>query len=150
MANPIEARSFLLWLSTHQPRLFYKPLFSLSAADQASTLDSNRRLVGLQSKLIGASRFWTFADPQMVIIVLVGAAGPKQSKSKGKEGEHPDVHIKLGRYAVLLELIKAFEQSEESAGPGSRLRGFIDTIESRLLAMLEAEVRHVLRSPLMW
>ena len=139
---PLEVKNFVLWLSTHNPQLFYKPLFSLSAATQPATLASNLHLVTLQSQLVGASRFWTHADPQMLIIVLMGDISPKQGKGKTNEGELSLANVKIGRYAVLLELIKAFDDiDDEDARTGSRLRGFVEAIESGLSAMLAAEVR---------
>lgn len=137
---PIETRPFLLWLSSHQPQLFFRPLFSLSAATQAITLAANLSVVSLQSRVIGRSRFWTSADQQMVVIVLMGDVAVKQSKGKAKEGDGVIVKVKVGRYAVLLELVRAFEEIEEEAGSGNHLRGFIDAVESRVCGMLETEV----------
>ena len=76
----------------------------------------------------------------MVAIVLMGDVAPKQSKGKAKDGERAVGTIKLGRYAVLLQLVEAFADVEESAGSGTRLRGFVEAIESRLGMMIEAEV----------
>ncbi len=76
----------------------------------------------------------------MTTIVLMGDVSPKQSKGKTKEGEFAIVSIKVGRYAVLLEFLKAFEEVDERAASGSRLRTFVETVETRLTAMLEIEV----------
>ncbi|OCF58018.1 hypothetical protein L486_04045 [Kwoniella mangroviensis CBS 10435] len=134
-----EARPFLIWLSKSHPQLFYKPLFSCSASTSLSTLLPHLRLVRALSDLLGPARYWTQADPQMVVIVLIGDVGPKQPKGKGKEGEKVTVNVKLGRYAVLVGLIEALGQVDEPAGSGSRLRAFIENVEARLAAFLKAE-----------
>ncbi|OCF39078.1 hypothetical protein I317_07148 [Kwoniella heveanensis CBS 569] len=134
-----DARPFLTWLSKAQPQLFYKPLFSCSASTQSTSLLPHLKLLISLSQLLGPFKFWTQADPQMIIIVLMGEAIPKQPKGKGKEGEIGTVNIKLGRYAVLAEFVQAFEKVDEPAGSGSRLRTFIEAIEARLGVFLEAE-----------
>ncbi|WVQ78723.1 hypothetical protein IAT38_000810 [Cryptococcus sp. DSM 104549] len=134
-----DARPFLLWLSKAHPQLFYKPLFTCSAATQPSTLTPPLKLVALLSELVGPAQFWTHADPQMVTIVLMGDVAPKQSKGKGKEGQRGMVTVKLGRYAVLVELLEIWKGVTEQAGSGSRLRAWIEGLEARLAVFLEAE-----------
>lgn len=138
-SSSIEARPFLAWLSRSHPQLFYKPLFSCSASTSSTTLLPHLKLVAAISDVVGLAKFWTQADPQMVVIVLMGDVAPKAPKGKGKEGEEAIVNIKLGRYAVLINLIDALDKVDEPAGSGSRLRSFIENIEARLAAFLEAE-----------
>lgn len=107
-----------------------------------TSLAPHHKLVSILSELVGPSHFWTQADPQMVIIVLMGDVAPKQHKGKGREGEPPSIPVKLGRYAVMVEFIAALEQLDEPAGSGSRLKSFIEALELRLGAFLEAEVSH--------
>jgi hypothetical protein len=76
----------------------------------------------------------------MVVIVLMGQAAPKVDKGKGKEGEVAMANVKLGRYACLVELLTALSHIEGGKGKDKALRTFIDTVESRLSVMLEAEV----------
>lgn len=139
VAPPSQVRPFLAFLSTAHPQLLYKPLFSLSASTQPSSILPHLRTMIALSDLLGPSRFWTHADPQMMVIVLMGGAAPKASKGKGKEGERGIINVRLGRYAVLLELVKALGSIDGPAASGSRLRLFVDAIELRLGAMLEAE-----------
>ncbi|KAK8861503.1 hypothetical protein IAR55_002324 [Kwoniella newhampshirensis] len=135
-----EARTFLLWLAKSHPQLLYKPLFSCSAATQATTLSSHLKLITILSDSIGPAQFWTQADPQMVAIVLMGDVAPKQNKGKAKEGEIAVANIKPGRYAVLVEFINALDKVKETASSGSKLRTFIDGVETRLAVFLEVEV----------
>ena len=74
----------------------------------------------------------------MVAIVLMGNTGV--NKGKGKEGETPQLVVKLGRYAVLVQLLKALGAMERGAQVESRLRTFAEQLESRVAVMLEAEV----------
>ncbi|WVF66993.1 hypothetical protein IAT40_001736 [Kwoniella sp. CBS 6097] len=135
-----DARPFLAWLARSHPQLFYKPLFSCSASTQSTSLLPHLKLVSTLSAALGPSQFWTqAADPQMIVIVLMGEVAPKQPKGKGKVGERGTINVKLGRYAVLAELVDAFEKVDEPAGSGSRLRTFIEAIEARLGMFLEAE-----------
>ncbi|WWD16588.1 hypothetical protein CI109_101016 [Kwoniella shandongensis] len=136
-----EARPFLVWLAKAQPQQLYKPLFKLSASTQPSSLTSHLKLITVLSQLVGPTQFWTQADPQMVTIVLMGDVAPKQSKGKAKEGETSVVNVKLGRYAVLVGFINALDNVKEFAGSGSRLRPFMEAVESRLALFLEAEER---------
>ncbi|WWC68739.1 uncharacterized protein I206_102673 [Kwoniella pini CBS 10737] len=135
------ARPFLTWLTKSHPQLFYKPLFSCSASTSASSIIPHLKVVKALSDLIGPAKFWTQADPQMVVIVLMGDAAPKEPKGKGKEGEKGTVNVKLGRYAVLISLIEALDKIDESAGSGTRLRTYLESIEARLGVFLEAEER---------
>ncbi|WVQ94622.1 hypothetical protein IAU59_001702 [Kwoniella sp. CBS 9459] len=135
-----DARPFLVWLSKAHPQIFYRPLFSCSASTQSASLLPHLRLITSLSELLGPAKFWTQADPQMIIIVLMGDAVPKQPKGKGKEGERGIMNVKLGRYAVLSEFVQALEKVDEPAGSGSRLRTFIDAVEARLGVFLEAEL----------
>jgi len=74
----------------------------------------------------------------MVAIVLMGNTGV--NKGKGKEGETPQLVVKLGRYAVLVQLLKALGAMDRSAKVESRLKTFAEQLESRVAVMLEAEV----------
>jgi hypothetical protein len=80
----------------------------------------------------------------MVVIILMGQATPKADKGKGREGEVAKVNVKLGRYACLVELLLALREIEHGRGKEKGLRSFIDTVESRLGVMLEAEVDAIL------
>jgi hypothetical protein len=88
--------------------------------------------------MLGRSRFWTDADPQMAAIVLMGNAS--SAKGKGKEGQTPRLAVKLGRYAVLVQLLKALDKLDSGAKIENRLKSFAEQLESRLAVMLEAEV----------
>lgn len=74
----------------------------------------------------------------MVAIVLMGNTGV--NKGKGKEGETPQLVVKLGRYAVLVQLLKALGAMDRSAKVESRLKTFAEHLEGRVAVMLEAEV----------
>lgn len=134
-----DVRELVKWLALKHPQLVYKPLFSLSAATSATTLTGALSTVARLTRLIGPTQFWTHADPQMIVIVLMGAATPKPAKGKEKEGETAIVTVRLGRYAVLLELISVLSHIDGPAGSGTRLRAFLEAIEQRFGAMLEAE-----------
>lgn len=135
---PIEARNFLRHLQSNHPQLLYKSLFACAAAVSPPTLGPSLKLVLALSEILGHDRFWTDADPQMVAIVLMGNAST--SKGKGKEGQTPRLVVKLGRYAVLFQLLKALGTLESAAKIENRLKGFAEQMESRLAVMLEAEV----------
>jgi len=90
------------------------------------------------SEILGQSRFWTDADPQMVAIVLMGNAST--AKGKGKDGQMQVTMVKLGRYAVLVQLLKALDKLDSGAKIENRLKSFAEQLESRLAVMLEAEV----------
>ncbi|KAK4687249.1 hypothetical protein P7C73_g2860, partial [Tremellales sp. Uapishka_1] len=139
--SPAEAQDvkpFLIWLSLSHPQLFYLPLFSLSASTQVSTLSPHLKLVSVVSDIIGP-RYWTMADPQMVTIVLIGDVGPKPSKGKGKEGEKRIVNVKLGRYAVLIELLNALNKLDDKEMKAIKV--FAESVESKLGIMLDTEER---------
>jgi hypothetical protein len=76
----------------------------------------------------------------MVAIVLMGNAGTS-NKGKHKEGHIPRVTVKLGRYAVLVLLLKALDKLDQTARAESRLKIFAEQLESRIAVTLEAEVR---------
>jgi len=135
---PLEARSFLRHLQSNHPQLLYKSLFACSAAISPPTLGPPLKLVLALSAILGDCRFWTDADPQMVAIVLMGNASP--AKGKGKEGQKSRLAVKLGRYAVLVQLLKALEKLDSGAKIENRLKSFAEQLESRLAVMLEAEV----------
>lgn len=130
-------KPFLEWLSTTHPQAFYKPLFSLAAATQASSLSGPLRVIMTLQEQLGAESFWTRADPQMVVIVLVGAVTQRTAKGKTKEGTQGVVPVKLGRYAVLVELLVAL-RNLDTRGIHS-LKAFVTTLETRLGTMLELE-----------
>ncbi|BEI82444.1 hypothetical protein CcaverHIS002_0303120 [Cutaneotrichosporon cavernicola] len=125
-----EARTFLAWLSTAQPHLFYKPLFACAAATQAETLVKPLRIVASIAEQLGADAFWTRADPQMVAIVL-GDMSPRKGKGKARGAV---ANIKLGRYALLVELLVSLQGAK-----GPQLATFAHGLETRLGAMLELE-----------
>jgi hypothetical protein len=75
----------------------------------------------------------------MVVIVLMGNVSPKVPKGKGKEGERESINVKLGRYAVLIEFLRALRAVEKQTGSGTKLRAFAEGVEARLGAMLELE-----------
>jgi len=74
----------------------------------------------------------------MVAIVLMGNASP--AKGKGKEGQTPMAIVKLGRYAVLVQLLKALDRLDTGAKIENRLKSYVEQLESRLAVMLEAGV----------
>jgi hypothetical protein len=74
----------------------------------------------------------------MVVIVLMGNAST--AKGKGREGQTPMAVVKLGRYAVLVQLLKALDKLDSGAKIENRLKSFAEQLESRLAVMLEAEV----------
>lgn len=135
---PIEARIFLRHLQLNHPQLLYKSLFACAAAVSPPTLGPSLKLVLVISGILGHDRFWTDADPQMVAIVLMGNAST--SKGKCKAGQTPRLAVKLGRYAVLVQLLKAFDTLDSAAKIENRLKSFAEQLESRLAVMLEAEV----------
>jgi hypothetical protein len=118
--------------------LLYKSLFACAAAISPPSLGPPLKLVLALSEILGGSRFWTDADPQMVAIVLMGNAS--SAKGKGKEGQTPRLTVKLGRYAVLVQLLKALDKLDSGAKIENRLKSFAEQLESRLAVMLEAEV----------
>ncbi|KAL1409523.1 hypothetical protein Q8F55_003506 [Vanrija albida] len=130
-------KPFLEWLSTTHPQVFYKPLFSLAAATQASSLAGPLRVVMTLQEQLGAESYWTRADPQMVVIVLVGTITQRSAKGKTKEGTHGVVPVKLGRYAVLVELLIALQYLDAKGVPA--LKAFVTTLETRFGTMLELE-----------
>jgi hypothetical protein len=74
----------------------------------------------------------------MVAIVLMGNASI--AKGKAKEGQTPRLTVKLGRYAVLIQLLKALDKLDPGAKIENRLKSFAEQLESSLAVMLEAEV----------
>lgn len=76
----------------------------------------------------------------MVAIVLMGHPSQKTDKGKHKEGESSPISVKLGRYAMLFELLKSFEVISASARSDSRLQAFAEKLETRVALLLEAEV----------
>jgi len=74
----------------------------------------------------------------MVAIVLMGNAST--AKGKGKDGQMQVTMVKLGRYAVLVQLLKALDKLDSGAKIENRLKSFAEQLESRLAVMLEAEV----------
>ena len=77
----------------------------------------------------------------MVAIVLMGAAGSKISKVKGKEPGQPGAAtVKLGRYAMIVELLKALQLATRTSQTDSRVQSFVERLVSRVEIMLEAEV----------
>ena len=127
-------------MAAHNPQIFYKSLFALSAATQSDNVSSHLQVVQALSCCITPAVYWTHADPQMVVIVLMGDPTARPNKGKGREGEKGVVSVKLGRYAVLVEVLRAVKAVEDTAGPGTRLRTWIEAVEVRLAVMLEAEV----------
>ena len=136
-----DIETFLLFLQHRHPRLFYKALFSLSASVSSVTLAQHRRIVHTTASIVGPDKYWLNADPQMVVIVLMGDTAPKPNKGKSKEGTTQNVNVRLGRYACLVELIEALvEPALGSPKPKDKhTRAFVDAIENRLGPMLVAE-----------
>jgi hypothetical protein len=137
-----EVESFLRFLQTAQPQLLYKPLFSLSAATHPTSLVAHLRAVHSISNYIGRDQLWIKADPQMVVIILMGNTGAKLSKGKGKDGERAVLQVRLGRYACLIELLVALEMLGKSGSRGKATRNFVETIENKLGSLLEIEVSY--------
>lgn len=142
MTKEPTSRQFLLHLKTQYPQLLYKPLFSLSASTGEDAVFSHLEVVKALASQLGFG-FWTSADPQMLVILLMGDLAPKQNKGKEKEGETPLVQVKLGRYVVLIELLKALQSvaSVQTKKPESALRTSLEALESKFGAMLIAEER---------
>lgn len=138
---------FFRRLQDRHPQVLYKPLFTCSAAATTFSLSPPLKLAQTLSTLLGPDRFWLNADPEMVAIVLMGTAGPKVNKGKGKEGHPTTGVVKLGRYAMVVELLKALQIAIRPGQVNSRLRSFIDRLESRVAIMLETEVRDSHRIP---
>lgn len=138
-ANNPTIRPFLSWLSERHPQLFYKPLFTLSAATQISSLRPPLNIVTTMTKLIGADRFWTRADPQMIVIVLMGGVAGTKANTKLVNGG--EVQVKPGRYATMLELLLALKALPDDENPKRPLKTFLTTLETRLAAVLEVEER---------
>lgn len=136
------AKDFLLRLAKFHPQLYYKPLFALAAATLPSTASEHLRTVRTLTKITGTTTFWLTADPQMICIVLMGDAGQAKSKGKGKEGEAELVNVRIGRYAVLVEFLLALGEVTGGAKAGSRLRDFLDGLESKLGQMIELQVSY--------
>lgn len=139
-ADKSDVPDLLGYLQVHRPQLLYKPVFSLSASTSPTTLLGNLKIVRSLSIGLGPARFWTMADPQMVVIVLMGDTAPKENKGKGREREKPIVTVKLGRYACLVELILALDQIPPATAKEKSVRTFLDSLENRIGAMAEAEV----------
>ncbi|CAK9783457.1 hypothetical protein CC85DRAFT_282197 [Cutaneotrichosporon oleaginosum] len=127
-----EARAFLAWLATAHPKLFYKPLFTCAAAAHAESLAKPLRIAVALAEQLGSEAFWICADPQMIAIVLGDMSG---GKGNGKAGSS-FANVKLGRYALLVELIIALKGVK-----GPQLAVFAQGLETRLGAMLEHEER---------
>lgn len=131
--------TFLNWLASWHPQLFYKPLFSTAAATHKASLAGPLQVVINLQRIVGPDRFWTQADPQMVMVVLVGNVSLQPAKGKGKaESEDlPTVNVKLGRYAVLVELILALSARKLPSSSG--MKDFLTQLETKLAAVLEME-----------
>lgn len=115
-------------------------MFACSAAATAISLSPALKLTHTLSALLSPDRFWLNADPEMVAIVLMGTAGPRINKGKGKEGQASIVNVKLGRYAMIVELLKALQIATRPDQTDSKVRSFFERLESRVTIMLEAEV----------
>lgn len=92
------------------------------------------------SALLEPERFWMNADPEMVAIVLMGTAGKKVSKGKGRERQPTTAVVKIGRYAMIVELLKALQVAHRPGKADSRIQAFAERLESRVALMLESEV----------
>ena len=103
-------------------------------------MEAQLRVVRTLQNVVTPADFWTQADPQMIIITLMGDSAPRPNKGKGREGEKTHLNVKIGRYAVLLELFAAVQALTDPVESSPRLRAWFETIENRLAAMLEAEV----------
>lgn len=131
--------TFLNWLAAHHPQLFYKPLFSCAAATTKTSLSGPLQIVMNLQRIVGSDRFWTHADPQMVMIVLVGNVALQPAKGKGRADveSQATVNVKLGRYAVLVELVLALTGRRLSSSGAAK--GFVTQLETKLAAVLEME-----------
>jgi hypothetical protein len=76
----------------------------------------------------------------MVAIVLMGGAGLKANKTEIKAGQIVEASVKLGRYAVLVELLRALDKEKSSIKADDRARVFMDQLEARVGMMVESEV----------
>ena len=132
-------RPFLQHLQAKHPQLFYRPLFSLSATTSPNNLLSHLQIVRALSTSLGPAQYWTAADPQMVVIVLMGEVAPKPNKGKGREGELTKRQVKLGRYACLIHFISALDHLPQTSRKDRKLRSFIEVVETRIGLLLEAE-----------
>lgn len=135
----LEAKAFLRHLQSDHPQLLYKTLFACAAAISVPSLGPPLKLVLTLSENLGSGQFWTYADPQMVAIVLMVNASAS-NKGKGKEGEIPRLAVKLGRYAVSVQLLKALDKLDAAAKIENRLKTFAEQLESRIAVTLETEV----------
>nr|ODN85180.1 hypothetical protein L203_05132 [Cryptococcus depauperatus CBS 7841] len=131
------AQPLLNCLSTTYPQILYKPLFTLSASTQTKSLSSSLHLVHILSSLIGSTRFW-ITSPQMVTIVLMGDAPLRPNKMKVKEEPKLIHKVRLGRWAVAVELILAIEAGTKEEG--KKWRSFGEALESRLATLIDAEI----------
>jgi len=136
----LEARPFLRYLQTNHPQLLYKSLFTCSAAASTSSLTRSLRILKALTTLIGPWGYFVRSDPQMVAIVLLGGAGLTPKQGKAKEGVAPQLTVKLGRYAVLVELLRALDKDDASIKADDRVKGFMEQLEVRVGAMIESEV----------
>jgi hypothetical protein len=89
--------------------------------------------------MLGTGRYWVDADPQMVAIVLMGNVGTV-SNARSDEHQVPRLALKLGRYAVLVQLLKAMDKLDHAARVDKRLKTFAEQLENRIAVALDAEV----------
>jgi hypothetical protein len=76
----------------------------------------------------------------MVAIVLMGGAGVKANKTEAKVGQIVEASVKLGRYAVLVELLHALDKERSSIKADDRARLFMEQLDARVGMMVESEV----------
>lgn len=133
-------KTFLRHLQAKRPQTLYKSLFTCSAAATTATLAPPLKLVHTLSTALGADQFWLRADPEMVAIVLMGNAGTKVNKGKNKDGHRPTATIKLGRYAMAVELLRGLEIATRPGKFDTRVVSFLEKLEGRVAMLLESEV----------
>ncbi|WVQ74573.1 hypothetical protein IAR50_004174 [Cryptococcus sp. DSM 104548] len=139
---PPAARSLLVSLQAHHPQVIYKPLFTLSASTSLASLVPCLRVLHLISPTVLSYQQYWLTDPQMMTIVLMGDSVPKVSKGKGKEGaDNVKVkrEVRLGRWALGVELSLALMEHGEKNDVGKKWKVFGEGLEGRLASFLEAE-----------
>jgi hypothetical protein len=110
-----NARDLLLDLSKSHPQQYYKPLFSLAAASAPSTASTLFKSIRTISGIVGVTAYWLEADALMIAVVLMGDGKQGKSKDIGKEGGTDEMNLKIGRYAVLVEFLRALIEVKGAA-----------------------------------
>lgn len=139
------AAGFLAFLQLNFPQLLYKPLFSCATASKLSSVREHLKIIRGLCNVMGAIVFWTQAPPEMLALVCMGDA-PKERKSSD-EGSRPFARDKLGKSAILLELVVALHSvladDRIPRDEGSPLCTFARTLEDRFVLLWQAQVRKI-------